>query len=89
MSHASDVKDLAADATIYEVTGMSGALYVIFWFPDGSVCAARRLPSPNNRASARLEFLETKEVLDDCGVADFEGSTYQKGRELLRRIENS
>ena len=87
MSQASDVKEMASDATIYEVTGESGAVYVIFWFPDGSVCAARRLPSPSNQASARLEFLETKECLDDCGVGDFEGTTYQKGRELLKRIE--
>lgn len=88
MSQASDFREMARDGTCYEVTGQSGAVYVIFWFPDHSVCAARRLPAPNVRASARLEFLETKACLDDCGMADFEGTTYQKGRELLRRIES-
>jgi len=87
MSSASDFKNAADTATIYEVTGNSGAVYVIFWFPDQSVCAARRLPAGNTRASARLEFQDTKPCLDDCGVAEFQGTTYQKGRELLRRIE--
>jgi len=87
MSSASDFKKMANAATVYEVTGKSGAVYVFFWFLDFSVCAARRLPAENARASARLEFQDTKPCLDDCGLEDFEGTTYQKGRELLRRIE--
>jgi hypothetical protein len=86
MSSASNFKALADSSIIYEVIGNSGAVYVIFWFPDGSVCAARRLPS-NNNASARLEFQATKPCLDDCSVIDVEGTTYQKGQELIRRIE--
>lgn len=86
MSMASDFKAMADLATIYEVTGESGRVYMIFWFPDGSVNAARRLPS-GNKAAAKLEFQATKPCLDDCSVADFEGATYQKGQELLRRLE--
>lgn len=41
MSLASDFREAAKQATIYEVIGQSGASYVIFWFPDNSVCAAR------------------------------------------------
>lgn len=87
MSSASEFKKMAKNATIYEVTGNSGAVYVIFWFPDHSVCAARRLPANNVQASARLVFQDTKTCLDDCDMADFDGTTYQKGRELLRHIE--
>lgn len=89
MSSASDFKDMAQEATIYEVTGQSGAVYVIFWFPDGSVCAARHLPANGVRASARLEFQATKPCLNDCGMADVQGTTYQKGTELLRRLTSS
>ena len=89
MSTASDFREKARSArAVYEVLGQSGASYLIFWFDDGSVCAARKVPS-NNRAGARLEFSSTKPILDDCGVADFEGSTYQKGTELLKRLEQS
>jgi hypothetical protein len=86
---ASDFKEIARSArAIYEAVGASGASYVIFWFDDGSVCAGQRLPS-GNKAAGRLEFGETKHCLDDCGVDDFPGTTYQKGWELLRRLEDS
>ena len=85
MSSASDFRNMAQTARIYEVLGQSGASYVIFWFDDGSVCAARKLPS-GNKAAARLEFGATKPCLNDCGVEDFPGTTYQKGAELLKRL---
>jgi len=85
MSSASDFRTLARAATIHEVIGSSGSSYVIFWFSDGSLCAARKLPS-GNRAVARLDFGQTKPYLDDCGMAGYAGTTYQKGTELLRRI---
>jgi len=85
MSAASDFRTLAQSAA-YEVLGQSGTSYVIFWFNDGSVCAARKLPS-GNKVAAHLEFGMTKPCLDDCGVADFAGTTYQKGAELLKRLE--
>jgi hypothetical protein len=88
MSSASDFRVMAQTATAYKVLGQSGASYVIFWFDDGSVCAARQLPS-GNKAAARLEFGATKPCLDDCGTADFAGTTYQKGTELLKRLERS
>jgi hypothetical protein len=88
MSLASDFRETARAATIYEVMGQSGASYVIFWFNDGSVCVARKLPT-DNAAMARLEFGAVKPCLDDCGTADFPGSTYQKGAELLRRLEQA
>ena len=87
MSQASDFKALADQAKVYEVTGRSGAVYVIFQFPDQSVTAARRLPT-DTRASARLLFGNVSPALDDCGVDDFEGTTYQKGAELIRRLES-
>jgi len=86
MSLASDFKETARSAeAIYEVVAQSGS--IIFWFDDGSVCAAQRLPS-GNKAAACLEFGTTKPRLNDCGVDDFSGATYQKGSELLRRIED-
>ena len=89
MSLASDFKEAARSAeAIYEVIGQSGSTYIIFWFDDGSVCAAQRLPT-ENRAPARLKFGATKPCLDDCGVDDFPGTTYQKGTELLQRLEDS
>jgi len=89
MSLASDFKKDARSATaIYEMVGHSGASYVIFWFDDGSVCAAQKLPT-DNKTAARLEFGATKPCLDDCGVDDVAGTTYQKGTELLRRLEKS
>jgi hypothetical protein len=89
MSTASDFKEIARSATaIHEVMGRSGASYVIFWFDDGSVCAAQKLPSGRS-AVACLVFSETKRCLDDCGVDDFSGNTYRKGWELLRRIRES
>jgi hypothetical protein len=88
MSLASDSRSQAQAATIYEVLGESGATYLFFWFKDGSVCAARKLPSGNG-ASARWEFGATKPCLDDCGLADFAGTTYQKGTELLRQLEGA
>jgi hypothetical protein len=87
MSKASEFKTKALHAKdIFEVIGRSGASYVFFWFTDGSVCSARRLPGENARVSARLEFEETMPCLDDCGTADYKGTTYEKGQELLRRI---
>lgn len=89
MSAASNFREKAQTAkAIYKVLGQSGASYIIFWFDDGSVCTARPVPS-GNLAAARLEFGATKPILDDCGVADFEGTTYQKGTELLKRLEQS
>ena len=86
MSKASDLKASAQQATIREVIGNSGSTYAIFRFPsDGSVCVAKKLPSAD-LSSARLEFVTAKPSLNDCGVADFEGSTGQKGRELFRRL---
>ena len=88
MSLASDFRNQAQAATIYEVLGESGASYQFFWFKDGSVCAARKQPS-GNVASAHWEFGATKPCLDDCGLEDYAGTTYQKGAELLRRIEQA
>jgi hypothetical protein len=89
MSAASSFREKAQTAkAIYKVLGQSGASYIIFWFDDGSVCTANEVPS-GNLAAARLKFGAVKPVLDDCGVADFEGATYQKGMELLRRLEQS
>ena len=88
MSLASDFRSQAQAATIYQVVGKSGATYIFYWFRDGSVCAARKLRS-GNRASACWEFGATKPCLDDCGLDDFSGTTYQKGTELLRRLEQA
>lgn len=85
MSYASDFKTLARSSTAYEVMGASGTSYVLFWFNDGSVCAARKLPS-GNKAVARLVFGDTKPCLNDCGMVDSPGTTYQKGTELFRRL---
>lgn len=88
MSQASDFKALADQAKTYEMIGRSGAVYVIFYFPaDRSVTAARRLPT-GTRASARFEFGDVKSALDDCGVDDLEGTTYQKGAVLIDLLEN-
>ena len=87
MSSASEFKEKAREATIYEVIGRSGTAYVIFWFKDGSVTATRKRPAIHPQASAELVFEKTKPCLDDCGVDDVEGNTYQKGQELLKRIE--
>jgi len=85
MSLTSDFKQLAQACTAYEVIAASGASYVVFWFPDGSVCAPQKLPSGNN-AAARLAFGATKPCLDDCGTTDFRGTTYQKGSEVFRQL---
>ena len=85
MSSSSDFRTSARGATAYGIIGGSGSSYVVFWFSDGSVCAARKLPS-GNRAVAKLEFGKTKPCLDDCGTADFVGTTYQKGTELLTQL---
>ena len=87
MSLASDFRSQAQAATIYEVLGKSGVTHLFFWFQDGSVCAARKEPS-GNVASARWKFGATKPCLDDCGLEDYDGTTYQKGAELLRRLQN-
>jgi hypothetical protein len=87
MSSGSDFKEKARQAkAIYEMVGASGASYVIFWFKDRSVCAAKRAAT-DNRSAASLDFqVSTTHCLDDCGVSDFEGTTYQKGAELLSRL---
>lgn len=88
MKSAPEFRKMAQEATaIYEVIGQSGACYVFFWFSDSSICAARKLPS-GNKAAATLEFGPITPCLDDCGTSDFEGSTYQKGAELLRRLRS-
>ena len=90
MSHASEFGDAAKQAkAIYEVVGKSGASYVFFWFSDHSIIASRRLPSQNNLASARFVFGDnTMDALNDCGMTDTEGTTYQKGRALLKRLQS-
>ena len=84
MSQASDLKALA-NGEIYEVMGKSGASYVIFFFRDASVCALRK-KSTSSAAAAQLEFTNAKSCLDDCGMEELEGTTYQKGRELLKKL---
>jgi hypothetical protein len=86
MSSASELRTLLETATIYEVVGYSDRNYLIFWFKDGSVCAARKRRS-DSKAAARIELGVTKAFLDDCGVAEFRGTTYQKGTELLRQLQ--
>lgn len=83
---APQLRDLGKMGTVYEVIGQSGTTYMFFWFGDGSVCAARKEPA-GNRAAAQWVFVEAKPSLDDCGVADFAGNTYQKGIELRKRLE--
>lgn len=89
MSKASDFAEQAKEATkIYELIGKSGAVYLFFWFADGSVTAARRQPTTNRYASAEYLFAkDVKGALDDCGLKDFDGTTYQKGAELLKRLK--
>ena len=68
MSQASDFGDIAKQAkAVYEVVGESGASYIFFWFSE-SVIGARRLPS-ENLTSARFEFRNTMDALNDCGTA--------------------
>lgn len=87
MSQSSDFRELGRGATaIYEMVGDSGATYIFFWFEDHSICALKRLYEPTSGVAARWEFGAIKPGLDDCGLTDFEGTTYQKGRELLRRL---
>lgn len=90
MSQASTLAEQAKQATnIYELIGNSGATYIFFWFVDGSVTVARRKPTNNKGASAEYQFAKNvKAALDDCGLQDFEGTTYQKGAELLRRLKS-
>lgn len=86
MSKASEFKISAKSAEVYEVMGESGKSYVFFFFPDNSVCAAKKV-APKIRATARVDFrIKTKPALDDCGIV-VKGTTYQKGRELLRRLD--
>lgn len=88
MSQASEFNDAANQARdMYEVIGESGATYIFFWFPDDSVTAARRQAADASQVAATYVFgKNTKAALDDCGMANFEGTTYQKGRELLKRL---
>lgn len=89
MSQASNFADQAKQATeIYELIGESGATYIFFWFADNSITAARRKPTSNNYASAEYLFgKNVKAALDDCGLSNFDGTTYQKGSELLKRLK--
>jgi hypothetical protein len=89
MAQAPDLRKLANEASIYEMIGQSGKTYVFFFFPDGSVCAARRVAAAN-QAAARLDFtgVSVKETLYDCGAQDTIGThTYQLGKDLLTRLE--
>ena len=88
MTQASDLRDLAKQASIYEIIGQSGKTYVFFFFPD-SVCAARRVATAN-QACARLDFarVDVKQALVDCGATDACGThTYQRVRDLVNRLE--
>ena len=91
MSQASDFANQAKNATsIYEVIGESGATYVFYWFGDGSITVARRQATSNQQASAEFLFgKNVKGALDDCGLRKFDGTTYQKGAELLKRLNQS
>jgi hypothetical protein len=91
MSRSSEFNNAAGQARdIYEVIGESGATYIFFWFSDDSVTAARRKAADTSQVAATYVFGQnTKAALDDCGMADFEGTTYQKGRELLKRLRGS
>ena len=88
MAQAPKLRNLAEQASIYEVIGQSGRTYIFFFFPDGSVCAACRVAT-GNLASACLDFTResVKAALDDCGTEDIPGTTYQKGTALLRILE--
>ena len=90
MSQASKFGEQAKNANaIYEMVGNSGASYIFFWFSDGSIIAARRLPADQGQAAAQFVFgKNTKKALDDCGLSNFNGTTYQKGQELLKRIQD-
>jgi hypothetical protein len=87
MSQSSEFEDKAKNAiAVVESLGHSGNSYVFFFFDDNSVTAAKRVKAISQHVSAQLNFnIKVKEALDDCGVSDFDGTTYQKGRELLRR----
>ncbi len=89
MSKASDFKQKAKDAVeIYEMIGESGATYIFFWFSDHSITVARRKPATSNEAAAEYVFGQNaKDALDDCGMRNIDGTTYQKGSELLKRIK--
>ncbi|MEI7988574.1 MAG: hypothetical protein WCI88_06015 [Chloroflexota bacterium] len=86
MSAASDFWNTAQKATVYEVIGKSGVTYVIFWFFDGSVCAAHRVTS-KNKASARWEFGPIEQCLKDCGMADVVGNNEKGAWELLSKLQ--
>jgi hypothetical protein len=91
MNQAPELRDLAKQASIYEVIGQSGRTYVFFFFPDGSVCAARRVAA-GGPASARLDFtrVNVKAALRDCGAKDILGThTYQIGKDLFNRLESN
>lgn len=86
MSQSSEFEIVAKTAKGYEVMGKSGRSYVFFFFPDNSVCAARKVPT-QSRAVARLDFnILTKTAIHDCGI-EFQGATYQEGRVLLKQLE--
>lgn len=87
MSQASEIAAQAKGATeIYEIIGESGATYIFFWFPDNSVTVARRKHAGGSVAATYEFGKNVKGALDDCGMGDVDGTTYQKGRELLKRI---
>jgi len=86
MSQSSDFETVAKTAKVYEMMGASGKSYVFFFFPDKSVCAAKKVAT-GNRAIAQLDFdIQTKTALRDCGI-EIHGTTYQKGQALLKQLE--
>lgn len=86
MSQSSDFETAVSVAKAYEAIGKSGASYVFFFFPDNSICAAKKVPT-HNRAGARLDFsITTKAAIQDCATG-LQGTTYQQGRKLLKQLE--
>lgn len=87
MSQSSDFEEQARKAiAIVEAIGNSGKSYVFFFFDDNSVTAAQKMAATSFSVAAQLNFaIRVNTALNDCGVSDFDGTTYQKGRELLRR----
>ncbi len=86
MSTATEFWNTAQKATVYEVIGKSGMTYIVFWFFDGSVCAAHKVSS-KNKASARWEFGPLEPCLKDCGLTDVVGNTQKKAWELLSKLQ--
>ncbi len=89
MSQSSDFEKAAKTSKAYELLGEKGISYVFYFFPDHSVCAAKKVAT-TNRAVARLDFsIQTKDALRDCGSRRHGTTTYQKGTALLRQLEKN